>query len=202
MAGVLDAIMDILTFIASAVALLATPGPTNTLLATAGASRGARASAHLLVAELAGYVLAILALRIVLGPLLVAMPAVGYALRLAVVLYLIHLAVVLWRHGSAGDADAAPVTLRRVFVTTLFNPKAIIFAFTLLPAGGHVAELLPFFAALGLSTAMIGGGWILLGATLRRGFGRVVPATLGYRCSAAAMALLAGVILAPALAML
>jgi hypothetical protein len=40
----------------------------------------------------------------------------------------------------------------------------------------------------------------VLGATLRRGLGQVMPATLGYRCSAAALALLACVILAPALA--
>ncbi|MFC5323450.1 LysE family translocator [Bradyrhizobium oligotrophicum] len=194
--------MDLLTFIAAAIALLATPGPTNTLLATAGASRGARASAHLLLAEWAGYLLAILMLRMVLGPVVAAAPLVGHALRIVVVLYLLHLAVALWRHGSGGTTDAAPVTLRRVFVTTLFNPKAIIFAFTLLPATGDLTELLPWFAALGLSTAMIGSGWILLGATLRRGFGHVVPATLGYRCSAAALALLACVILAPALATL
>lgn len=193
--------MDILTFIAAAIALLATPGPTNTLLATAGASRGARASVQLLFAELAGYLLAILMLRMVLGPVVAAAPLVGHALRIVVVLYLLHLAVTLWRHGSAGANDAAPVTLRRVFITTLFNPKAIIFAFTLLPAAGGVAELLPFLVALGLATAMIGGCWILLGATLRRGFGHVVPAALGYRCSAAALALLACVILAPALAM-
>ncbi|MDU6750805.1 MAG: hypothetical protein E6447_24460, partial [Bradyrhizobium sp.] len=72
--------MDLLTFVLSTAALLATPGPTNTLLATAGASRGARASAHLLLAELAGYLLAILLLRVVLGPVLATAPLVGHAL--------------------------------------------------------------------------------------------------------------------------
>ncbi|GLH80378.1 hypothetical protein SSBR45G_52870 [Bradyrhizobium sp. SSBR45G] len=198
---VLDAAMDILTFVAAAVALLATPGPTNTLLATAGASGGVRVSLHLLLAELAGYLLAILILRIVLGPALAAAPLVGHVLRIVVVLYLLHLAAALWRHGSGSAGDAQPVTLRRVFITTLFNPKAIIFAFTLLPPEADAARLLPFTIALGLSTVTIGGGWIVLGATLRRGLGRAVPATFGYRCSAAALALLACVILAPALAL-
>ncbi|WP_315713693.1 MULTISPECIES: LysE family transporter [unclassified Bradyrhizobium] len=200
MARVLDAVMDILTFGAAGAALLVTPGPTNTLLATAGASRGARASVHLLLAELAGYLLAIATLRITLGPLVATAPLVGHALRVVVVLYLLHLAAALWRHGSSsGASDAAPVTLRGVFITTLFNPKAIIFAFTLLPPEGDAASLWPFLVVLGLSTATIGGAWIALGATLRCGLGHVVPAWLGYRCSAAALALLACVILAPAL---
>ncbi|WP_315812511.1 MULTISPECIES: LysE family transporter [unclassified Bradyrhizobium] len=200
MARVLDAVMDILTFGAAGAALLVTPGPTNTLLATAGASRGVRASVHLLLAELAGYLLAIATLRITLGPLVATAPLVGQALRVVVVLYLLHLAAALWRHGSSSSAsDAAPVTLRGVFITTLFNPKAIIFAFTLLPLEGDAASLWPFLVVLGLSTATIGGAWIVLGATLRCGLGHVVPASLGYRCSAAALALLACVILAPAL---
>ncbi|UFZ01685.1 LysE family transporter [Bradyrhizobium ontarionense] len=194
--------MELLIFVLSAAALLATPGPTNTLLATAGASRGVRYSVHLLLAELAGYLLAILTLRVVLGPVIATAPLVGHALRVAVVLYLLHLAVALWRHGGASVVDVAPVTSRRVLITTLLNPKAIIFAFTLLPSAADAASLLPFLIALGFSTMLIGGGWLLLGATLRRGLGGLVPATLGYRCSAAALALLACVILAPALAVL
>ncbi|WP_315722200.1 MULTISPECIES: LysE family translocator [unclassified Bradyrhizobium] len=191
--------MDLPTFVAASIALLATPGPTNTLLATAGASRGIRSSVHLLLAELAGYLLAILVLRVALGPALAAMPVIGHVLRIAVVLYLLHLAVELWRHGGGRSDDAVPVTLRRVFITTLLNPKAIIFAFTLLPAD-DTARLLPHAAALALSIATLGGGWILVGATLRHGLGGLVPAALGYRCSAAALAVLACVILAPALA--
>ncbi|MGJ5175736.1 LysE family translocator [Bradyrhizobium oligotrophicum] len=193
--------MELSIFVLSAAALLATPGPTNTLLATAGAGRGVRASVHLLLAELSGYLLAILTLRVVLGPVIATTPIVGHALRVAVVLYLLHLAVALWRHGSASAADVAPVTFRRVLITTLLNPKAIIFAFTLLPPADEAARLLPFLIALGCSTMLIGGGWIALGATLRHGLGRAVPALLGYRCSAAALALLACVILAPALAL-
>ncbi|MGJ4926725.1 LysE family translocator [Bradyrhizobium sp. HKCCYLS2038] len=192
--------MDLSTFVLSAAALLATPGPTNTLLATAGAGRGARASLSLLLAELSGYLLAIATLRLVLGPVLAAAPLFGQALRFAVVLYLLQLAVALWRNGSDHAGEVAPVTFQRVLVTTLLNPKAIIFAFTLLPPAELAADLRPFVLALACSTIVIGGGWIVLGATLRRGLAAHVPARIGYRCSAAALAMLACVILAPALA--
>jgi hypothetical protein len=61
--------MDSLVFVTATVSLLATPGPTNTLLATSGASAGLRRSAHLLIAELGGYLIAIVLLRSLLGPL-------------------------------------------------------------------------------------------------------------------------------------
>ena len=109
--------MDQTAFIIGTLSLLATPGPTNTLLATAGAGNGFRRSLPLLAAELSGYLIAILGLRTVVGPVVAAVPAFGLALRVVVVLYLIHLAVQLWRHGENELAAAGPVTFRRVFVT-------------------------------------------------------------------------------------
>ena len=52
-----------LLFLAAVLTLLGTPGPTNTLLATSGAVAGLRRSLALLVAELAGYLLAIATIR-------------------------------------------------------------------------------------------------------------------------------------------
>jgi threonine/homoserine/homoserine lactone efflux protein len=75
--------------------LLAAPGPTNTLLATSGAAIGVRGSLPLLAAELSGYLLAIFLLRVLVGPLIAAVPAFGIALRIAAVIYLLHLAAKL-----------------------------------------------------------------------------------------------------------
>ncbi|WP_245475173.1 LysE family translocator [Bradyrhizobium sp. Leo121] len=134
--------MDKVTFVAATLSLLATPGPTNTLLATSGAGVGPCRSAHLLAAELSGYLLAIVLLRSILGPVIATLPEFGIGLRIAVVIYLIYLAAMLWRHGARQVGDAAPVTFGRVFVTTLLNPKAIIFAFTILPSAiGRAAAL-------------------------------------------------------------
>jgi threonine/homoserine/homoserine lactone efflux protein len=188
--------MDHTVFVIGTLSLLSTPGPTNTLLATAGAGNGFRRSLPLLAAELSGYLLAILVLRTAVGPIVAAVPAFGVALRVVVVLYLIHLALLLWRHGESELAAAGPITFRRVFVTTLLNPKAIIFAFTLLPpaAATDTAGFMPWLAALALQIFIVGGVWIAAGASLGRGFRGVVPAKLGYRASAAALVLLAGVI--------
>src|SRR5271166_5453528 len=83
--------MDSLTFAAAALSLLATPGPTNTLLATSGAEVGLRRSLPLLGAELGGYLLAILLLRALIGPLMAANPLFAAALHGAVVVYLLYL---------------------------------------------------------------------------------------------------------------
>src|SRR5262245_14691253 len=142
--------MDQTTFFIGTLSLLATPGPTNTLLATAGAGNGFRRSLPLLAAELLGYFIAIFVLRTAVGPIVAAVPAFGVVLRAAVVLYLIHLAVSLWRHGESELMARGPISFQRVFVTTLLNPKAIIFAFTLLPSAAEtdVAHLSPWFFVL------------------------------------------------------
>jgi threonine/homoserine/homoserine lactone efflux protein len=191
--------MDKVTFVAAALSLLATPGPTNTLLATSGAGSGAYRSFRLLAAELSGYLLAIVLLRSILGPFIAAAPVFGIGLRIAVVIYLIYLAAMLWQHGAGQVGDAAAVTLGRVFVTTLLNPKAIIFAFTILPSDIGLVELLPWLAALAVQIATVGVGWILLGTSLRCGLGGRIAPAIGYRLSAIALAVLAGMISAHSL---
>ena len=179
--------MNSTTFLLGALALLATPGPTNTLLATSGATRGLRASLGLLGGELLGYLLAITVLIAAVGPMIAAMPAFGVALRLIVGLYVLYLAWALWRQGESHMADARPVTQLRVFVTTLFNPKSAIFAFTLLPDPSGLSELLPRLGVLSLLIVTVGFCWIVGGASLKRG---LRPQT-GYRAGAVALALIA-----------
>lgn len=190
--------MQAATFILGTLSLLATPGPTNTLLATSGAAKGLQRSLPLLAAELSGYFFAIVVLRIAVGPMIAAVPAFGIALHAAVVVYLVYLAVILWHHGANQVAETGPVTVPRVFVTTLLNPKAIIFAFALLPSAGST-DLMPWLVALGLQIVTVGACWIAVGVWLRRGFRGVVYSKLGYRTSAAILMLLAGVLTAHAI---
>jgi len=176
--------------------LLAAPGPTNTLLATSGAAIGVRRSLPLLAAELSGYLLAIFLLRVLVGPLIAAVPAFGIALRIAAVIYLLHLAAKLWRHSGCQSIKASgPVTIFSVFVTTLLNPKAIILAFTLLPAG-----MLAWLPALILQIVVAGSAWIIVGALVQRGFRGTFHPQVGYRVSALALILLAGGLSAQVLA--
>lgn len=161
---------DPLLFLLAVATLLATPGPTNTLMATAGATAGIRASLPKLLAELAGYLIAIAAIRIVLGPLIHAYPLVGTALKIAVALYLVWVAIRLWRRPLASTGDPATVSFTSVFVTTLLNPKALIFALTIIPQD---APGLGWYVAAFAATVLAAGfGWIVIGAVLRAGVGQ------------------------------
>ena len=184
--------MEPTAFALASLTLLATPGPTNTLLATSGAGVGVRRSLPLLVAEFGGYLIAISLLIGLVGPVIAAAPVVGTALRLVAALYLLYLAAKLWRRGVEMPVAGASVTLTSVFVTTLLNPKAIIFAFTLLPADLALSALTPWMAGLSLMIGVVGSLWIAAGAFLRRGFAGIIPSRIGYRVSAVALALLAG----------
>lgn len=169
---------DPIAFVLASLALLATPGPTNTLLATSGATAGFIRSLKLILAEQAGYAIAILTLALLVLPLVDGAPAISIALRLACGAYLIWSAWHLWREGSSQLASTEPVSFQRVFVTTLLNPKGIIFALAIVPHLGErrIAESIPYL--LGLSALIVGVAccWIATGAAIRAGTaGRINP---------------------------
>lgn len=143
--------------------LLAAPGPTNVLLATAGATAGVRSSLKLLVAALAGYLIGVAALRLALGPVIEANPAVGIGLKVAVALYLGWIAVTLWRRSASLTGDDA-VSMRAVFVATLLNPKSLVFAFGVIPSE-HPA-LWAYVAAFAVTIPVAGLGWLLIGRAI------------------------------------
>lgn len=157
---------DLATFLVAVTVILATPGPTNTLMATAGAVSGIRRSLHLLAAELTAYIAAIYAIRLVAAPILAQSPSLGIALKAAVAIYLVYLAIKLWRRPIVVDGTAEAITFSSVFGTTLLNPKALIFALTVFP---HEPDLLASRTiAFALLVVAAGGGWIAMGAVARR----------------------------------
>ena len=164
--------------------ILGTPGPTNTLLATSGGTAGFRRSLPLVPAETAGYLISILTIGLAIGPVIASAPAVATGLRLAVGAYLVWLAAKLWRQGAV-DLSAVPVTPRQIFVTTLLNPKALVFALGVIPFGTAVwwPYLLGFVGLL-VSVALC---WIAVGAALGRAAGAVGRAGLVPRVGAAAV---------------
>ena len=160
-----------IAFAVAALLLLATPGPTNTLLATSGAAAGVKRSAHLVGAELLGYLFSITTLALVVGPFVRNAHALGVALRVGCGAFLLYAAWRLWREGSAALTSEEPVRFRRVLVATALNPKAVVFAFAIVPylAQGQVAAAAPYMAALGAMIGAVGLAWISLGAGLRAG---------------------------------
>ena len=167
---------DLWLFLLAVLTILGTPGPTNTLLATAGATAGLRASLPLLLAELSGYLISIGLIRAVLGPILVALPMLAIALKVAVAAYLVWIAVEVWRKAPHTETERS-ITFQRVLVATLLNPKALIFALAIFPHEPLVpaAHLAIFVGSVGLC----GFGWIAAGRTLSAATGaqgaRLIP---------------------------
>lgn len=141
-------------------ALLLTPGPTNTLILLAGAERGLSGALRLIPAELAGYFLTVLPLALVGATALEALPALRVAVTLAAALWVAVLAVRLWRlPGAVGGV----VSARALVTTTALNPKALIFGLVLLPSPDRLGWNLALFAGLVVLVAVF---WATVGAVL------------------------------------
>jgi len=152
-----------LVFCLAVVAILITPGPTNTLLAASGAAVGFSRSVLLLAGELGGYNTAILAIRTLFEPLIERSAVGPVAARLAASACLLLLAAKLWR--MQPNSRAAPVSLPAVFFTTLLNPKALVFALFIIPL--QAPSVLPYIVAFSALVVVIGASWIAIGSTIR-----------------------------------
>ncbi|PZQ88653.1 MAG: lysine transporter LysE [Leifsonia xyli] len=158
---------DLLAFSLAALVVLATPGPTNSLLATAGATIGVRRAAIFVVAELMGYAISVLTWRLALGPMVDAYPLINAALRIVLVAYLACVAWRLWSSGSAGTAHKA-ITFSKVFGTTLLNPKGMLFGLFLLPAAASAQSWPAYFLTLCLLIVLVGLTWVSIGGLMGR----------------------------------
>lgn len=185
---------DWTTFILAVLGLLATPGPTNTLMAASGAQRGVRKSLHLLAGELGGYAIAITVWIEIVGAVAAQHPIVVTLAKLTAVAFLYWSAWKLWRNAGSADIGQRGITLGRVFVTTLLNPKALVFAFAIFPHVGFVARL-PYdavFALLVIATAI---GWMILGALTQRGSAGLLTSARVEQITAVALTVFATVLM-------
>jgi len=107
------------------------------------------------------------------------------------------LAFRLWRKGSAMDGRTAAVGAREVFVTTLLNPKALVFAVAVIPFGRPDVGL--YLAALAASVSLTGVGWLTIGAGAGRAAQSGGQARLILRVGSAVLAVFGGFLVYPAL---
>jgi threonine/homoserine/homoserine lactone efflux protein len=141
--------------------LLVTPGPTNTLLALASSAHGRKAALALIPAEVGGYLMAVVPLMVFGTVLMQAMPQFTVLVQVVAGLWVGLLAARLWRSAGSGSA-AGTVTPLKVFVTTLMNPKALLFGLVLLPSvndAGRISVMAAFIACI-VSVAAI---WVFAG---------------------------------------
>ena len=169
-------------FIIEVLGLLAIPGPTNSLLFISGVSRGFQASLRLILGEVGAYLTSISLLLFALNPAISAYPTAPQLLRIACSIYLVYLAVTLWRSGGPVAQVSRPITFRRVLLTTLMNPKNLIFAFGIfpLPSAGFSGQL-PYLAGFSAICIAVACGWIATGALLHSKFPQTIPLPWLYR---------------------
>jgi threonine/homoserine/homoserine lactone efflux protein len=152
---------------AAVLTVLATPGPTNTLLATGAAAKGFRRALPLVTAELLGYLVTVDVVGFLLRPILATQPMVAIGLKLLIGLYLAYMAVRLWLSARrAALAEASPVTWGRVFVATLLNPKGLIFAGAILPFASPEIGL--YLLGFAVSILAMGMAWLAAGHFIGR----------------------------------
>ena len=158
------------SFLAVVVTILLTPGPTNTLLAAAGATAGWRRGVRLIPMESLGYWLGTTAWGLLLAQVLHEYPLLLNAIKLVSAVYIAKLGIDLLRGAlvSPTNSHTPVISSRQLFVATLLNPKAAIFAMAIFPAATWqgIVNYTAVMAAFLVSVASIGSLWIMFGAAL------------------------------------
>ena len=103
----------------------------------------------------------------VVGAAAATQPAVLTLSKVIAAAFLVWSAVKLWRAAGTENLSGNGITVSRVFMTTLLNPKALVLAFGIFPAVGFVGRL-PYLAVFGGLVVVTAVGWMAFGALLRR----------------------------------
>lgn len=156
-------------FIGLVISILLTPGPTNTLLAASGVQMGMRHSLKLIPAEALGYCIAITIWGLLIDGVSTRMPVLPVVLKLFSAGFMLYLAIKLWRTANVQINLNMPVIgPRDLFGATLLNPKALLFASAIFPAGAwqnmaiYSAHLFSFVLLI-IPIALF---WIFIGSIL------------------------------------
>ena len=162
--------MVTLSFVATSILVLITPGPTNTVLAASGAAMGFRRAAILPLAEAIGYIIAI-SVFVLFAEVMRDNHMALAAIRLAAAGWLIYSASVMWRTPFEPDPAIKDSPFRRVLLTTIVNPKAMLVGTILIPVGTGAAApaWIATYATLSTSAGLC---WVGLGAVLPLGIRR------------------------------
>jgi threonine/homoserine/homoserine lactone efflux protein len=157
--------MSIVEFTLSVLLLLATPGPTNTLMALGGYARGWARALPLIPGEITGYLTVIVPVATLAAPFFDAYPQATFWTKVAAGCWVLYLSHRLWTAHRTTDGAAA-ISTRQVFLTTTLNPKALIIALVIMPHAG-LADLLPSLGLFSMLVLFAANGWILFGSLMR-----------------------------------
>lgn len=169
----------LLMFAAASLALAVIPGPTMLLALSNGMGGGMRRAVWGMAGAILGSALVIAVVAVGLGSLLAASATLFEALRAVGVLYLLWLAVQLWRsppldlQAALAEVPGRQALGRAAFVRSLTvalsNPKALLFFAAFLPQFVNPAQpLVAQYAALGALFVAIDAGVMVVYAVAGR----------------------------------
>lgn len=155
-------------------AVLAVPGPTNSLLFQTGINRGFNGrSLQWVGAEWLAYIIQISVWGLTLDWVARDYPWVATLSKVIAVCFLFYIAMKLWwmarnvQHPDASpNQEALGLSPTELFVATLSNPKGLFFASFVAPAGTFLSgdQYLAFMSAFTVVVLPVGSAWVLLGA--------------------------------------
>ncbi|MBB4189863.1 threonine/homoserine/homoserine lactone efflux protein [Sinorhizobium terangae] len=158
--------MELASFVIAVLALLMAPGPTNTLMALAGTQKGFLRMVRFVPAELAGYLTTTMPLSWIGSAVFNDWPVAAMTIKVLAAIWVLHLAVKLWASSERGMGHYQ-VTARRVYLTTVLNPKALIFGLVILHPAVEERFLL-HLALFCFCVAAIAIAWGSVGALATR----------------------------------
>lgn len=136
-------------------ALTFTPGPNTTLVAALAANRGLRGSLHFILAVATGWIVLMLLCGFGLGALVVAVPALRWAILALGIAYMLWLALRLARSGALGEARGRQLDVGFIegVLLQFLNIKVWLLALTVV--AGWVAGRPDWVVRLGWTMALM-----------------------------------------------
>lgn len=183
--------MDLIGFFIALCVLLVVPGPTNALVAIAGAERGIRRGLPLAAVVVAGYLTTIVPVVLFAAPYLTLHPALGDGVKLVAAAWVLLLALRLWSPTEAAR-DAGRISAAAIYTTTLLNPKGLVIGLALLPAAEVRLGLAASFAVTTATVLVVCALWLVLGATAIASINRRHPVLVSRAASTCLIVFSAG----------
>lgn len=175
-------------FVLAMMAVLMTPGPSNALLASSAHQQGMVKTIVLVPAELMGYFYAINIWALIIHLSAPVWPNLIHILHFLSIVYVLWLAFHLWKsaHLQQHNQKHPSIQPRELFLTSLKNPKAILFAAGIFPLETWNSPLnfVMVFAVFALVLLPVALFWMSFGRAILSGQNQKIKTDLLYKGSA------------------
>lgn len=152
----------------SLLTVLVVPGPTNSLLLQSGISRGLNAHSFRLIAtEWFAYVIQITMWGVFIDRLVADYAWVVTATKMFAVGFLFYISLTMWFSAKSNVLSATTsITIPKLFVATLTNPKGLFFVSFLAPHGTFLVldSYIMFMSIFSMVIFPVGLIWVATGA--------------------------------------